>query len=219
MAIEDFSADFYGQLAQVMKALSNSARLEILVVLAQGERTVDAVATEMRLSLPSASQHLQKLLQAGLVEVRKSGIHVHYRLADESVIHLINAATEIAKSRLAKFREVIDTYLRARDSMEPINADELLTRMQSNSVTIIDARAVEEYQSGHLPGAINLPYWEIDPLQIQLPADQEIVAYCRGPYCILSHETVARLRGLGFSVRRLRDGYPEWRARGYPVVN
>ncbi|MGH8672205.1 MAG: ArsR/SmtB family transcription factor [Burkholderiales bacterium] len=218
MPLENYRTSFYAQLARLGKAISNNTRLEIIDLLAQGERTVDSVSTELGVPLPNTSHHLHKLLQNGVVKSRKAGVHVHFRLSDNAVSHFVNALAKVAEANLLEFEKLVNDYLTTRDNLEPLDADELSRRMREGSVTVIDARPPDEYAIGHLPGAINLPFWEIDPPLENLPKDREIVAYCRGPYCILSYEATAKLRSLGYSVRRLRDGFPDWKDRGLPVV-
>jgi len=214
---EHYRKHFYLQLARLAKALSNDKRLEILDVLAQGERGVDSLATELDIPLSNTSHHLHKLAQAGLVTARKSGIRVYYRLADEEAGQLTNLLAKMAQKNVLAFEQLVATYLTRRDEMEPIGAQELLQRLQEGSVTVIDTRPAEEFTASHLPGAINLPFWEIDPERLPMDRDSEIVAYCRGPYCILSFEATAILRGLGFKVRRYADGFPDWKARGFAL--
>lgn len=212
-----FKQDLFAQFARVGKALSNGNRLELLEFLAQGERSVDALAAVSGLTVANTSQHLQQLRQAGLVSARKEGQHVLYRLSGDDVIALIDCLRRVAENHLAEVGRLVDTYLTVKDSLEGVPAQELLVRARDGLVTVLDVRPPEEYAAGHLPGAINIPLAELEQHLAQLPADNEVVAYCRGPYCVLAYEAVARLRAKGFTARRLEEGFPEWKQAGLPV--
>ena len=205
------------QFAAVAKALGHAHRLELLEFIAQGERSVESVASVAGLKIGNASQHLQQLRRAGLLTARRDGKHVFYSLSDDSVLDALAALRRVAERNVAEAQRVIDGYFRERDSLEPVSRDELLDRMRDGLVTLIDVRPEDEFAAGHLPGAINIPPRQLERRLAALPIEQEIVAYCRGPYCVLSFEAVAALRDRGFNVRRLEDGYPEWRAAGLPV--
>ena len=207
----------FGQFARIGKALSNANRLEIIEYLAQGERSVEALAGVSGLSVANTSQHLQQLRQAGLVESRKDGQRVFYRLTGDDVVELLNALRKVADRHLADVSRLVDGYLTTRDEMEAVPADELMDRVKRGEVTVLDVRPAEEYAAGHLPGAINVPMNELEQHIRTLPARAEIIAYCRGPYCVLSYDAVARLRESGFRARRLEDGFPEWKIAGLPV--
>ncbi len=217
MSSGNFKQDLFTQFARVGKALSNANRLELLDFLAQGERSVEALASVSGLTVANTSQHLQQLRQAGLVMTRKKGQHVYYRIAGDEVVALIEAQRRVAERYLADVDRIVNTYLTVKDSLEPLPQEELLDRARSGLVTVLDVRPPEEYASGHLPGAINVPLAELEKQLDRLQPDQEIVAYCRGPYCVLAYQAVATLREKGFRVRRLRDGYPEWKQAGLPV--
>jgi rhodanese-related sulfurtransferase len=191
--------------------------LEILEFLAQSERSVEALAKTSRLTVANTSQHLQQLRQAGLVTTRKQGQHVYYRLAGGEVVELITMLRTLAERQLAEVERLVNTYLTLKDNLEPVPATELMQRARSGLVTVLDVRPAEEFVAGHVPGAINLPLKQLESRLDQLPIDQEIVAYCRGPYCILAFEAVAKLREKGFKARRLQDGFPEWKIAGLPV--
>ncbi len=169
------------------------------------------------LTIANASQHLRQLRQAGLVSTRKDGLFVYYSLTDEAVIDLLALIRGIAENNLAKVEQLIRTYLTVKDSLEPLSARDLLERVHENTVTIIDVRPTEEFASGHLPGAINVPLCELEKRLKDLPDNQEIIAYCRGPYCMLSFEAVSKLREKGYKTRRLENGYPEWKRAGFPI--
>ncbi|MBI4190154.1 MAG: metalloregulator ArsR/SmtB family transcription factor [Betaproteobacteria bacterium] len=217
MSTHTFKSDLFEQFARVGKALSSGKRLEMLDFLAQGERSVEVLAQLAALSVANASQHLQHLRQAGLVVARKEGLYVHYRLAGDSIVQLLAALRAVAEERLADVDKLVKVYLHSRDSMEPVPAKELMQRVKKGLVTVLDVRPPEEYAAGHIPGAINVPLNEIRKRLHELPADQEIVAYCRGPYCLLAFEAVAQLRKKGRQARRLENGFPEWKSAGLPV--
>jgi ArsR family transcriptional regulator len=207
-------------LAEVAKALGHEHRIEIVEQLAQGPRSVDALATRVGLSVANASQHLQQLRRAGLVNSRRDGKRVVYRLADDAetdIVALIGGLQRVAEHTVATMERVIRSYFQARDELEPVPAGELLTRLRDGSVVLLDVRPQDEYGLGHLPGALNIPLRELETRLGELPRDQEIVAYCRGPYCVLSFEAVAALRARGFRVRRFEEGFPEWKAAGLAV--
>jgi rhodanese-related sulfurtransferase/DNA-binding transcriptional ArsR family regulator len=207
----------YAEFASVARALGSQHRLEILEHLAQGERGVEALAERVGLAVANASQHLQQLRRAGLVASRRDGKFVLYRLADEAVLGLMAALSGLAKRNLAEVECIRRTYFNARDNVEPVSRTELLQRTRNGLVTALDVRPADEFAVGHLPGAVNIPLSELEARLAELDPDHEIVAYCRGPWCVLSFEAVAALRARGFKVRRLEDGLPEWRAAGLPV--
>lgn len=212
-----FKNRLYGQFARVGKALANPSRIEILELLAQGERTVESLASEIGLSLANASQHLQGLREAGLVESRKKGLYVHYRLADASVFELTSALRHVAERRLAELDRLVRDHFGDRADPEPVGMDELIERARSGRVVILDARPANEYAAGHIAGAISAPVDELKARLAKLPKGKEYVAYCRGPYCIYADRAVEMLLKSGRKARRLIDGYPEWKAAGLPV--
>jgi rhodanese-related sulfurtransferase/DNA-binding transcriptional ArsR family regulator len=213
-----FKNRLYGLFARIGKALSNPHRLEMLELLAQGERTVDSLASEMGLSVANASQHLQALRQAALVESRKEGLFVHYRLAAPRVYELSKAIRSVAEERLADLDRLVREHFANRDDAEAVPIDELLKRARSKDVVILDARPATEYVAGHIPGAISVPIDELNRRLKQLPKGREYVAYCRGPYCVYADRAVELLVAKGRRARRLKDGFPEWRAAGLPVA-
>jgi ArsR family transcriptional regulator len=208
----------FAQFAAVAKALAHPHRLELLEQLAQGERSVEVLAERTGLFVANASQHLQRMRRAGMVATRRDGKFVYYRLADDAVLELMSALRRIAERNSAEVERVIRTYFNDRDSMEPVSRAELLEKSRADAVTVLDVRPPDEFVLGHLPGAVNIPLRELEARLAELDPTQEIVAYCRGPYCVLSYEAVATLRARGFKVRRLEDGLPEWRAAGLPVM-
>lgn len=217
MSTGNFKQDVHAQLARVGMALSNGNRLELLECIAQGPRSVDELATMTRLSVANASKHLQELRRAGLVRARKEGLRVFYELAGPDVVDLIAALGLVAETRLAEMAHLVRTYITARDDLEPIAAAELLQRSKLGLVTVLDVRPPKEFAAGHLPGAINVPVEDLGKRVKKLPKGREVIAYCRGPYCLLSVDAVAMLRSKGYKARRLEDGFPEWKASGLPV--
>lgn len=208
----------YGSLAEVAQALGHAHRLELLEHLAQSERSVEELSARASLSFANTSRHLQILRRARLVETERRGKHVLYRLAsDAEVVALMHALGRVGERNVAEVNRVMTDYFRARDALEPVSRDDLLARLQDGMVTILDVRPEDEFAVGHLPGALNIPLAELERRLGELPADREVIAYCRGPYCVLSFEAVAALRERGYRVHRLEDGYPEWKAAGLPV--
>lgn len=207
----------FAEFARVSKALGSGNRLELLEFLAQGERSVDAMAGLSGLSVANTSRHLQVLRQAGLVSARKEGQFVYYSVSGGGVIKLLAALQEVGQHNLAEVTMLVNTYLTSKDSFEAVPVNELMHRMRQGLVTIIDVRPTEEYAAGHLQGAINVPLSELEKHLDDLPSDQEIVAYCRGPFCVLAFEAVAQLRKKGIKARRLETGFPEWKVAGFPV--
>lgn len=206
----------FEEFARVSKALGNGNRLELLEFLAQSERSVEALAKLSGLSVANTSRHLQVLRQAGLVTARKEGLFVFYSVSGGGVVKLLAALQEVAQHNVAEVTRLVSMYLSSRDSMEPVTIADLRDRMGHGLVTVVDVRPKEEYAAGHLPGAINVPIGDIDKHFADLPRDHEIVAYCRGPFCVLSFEAVARLRNEGYKARRLETGFPEWKMAGLP---
>ncbi len=207
----------FEQFALVAKTLGHAHRLELLEQLAQGERSVEQLADKTGLSIANASQHLQRMARAGLVASRRDGKFVHYRLSGDAVLDALSALRTIAERNVAEVERVVRGYFDQRDSLEPVSRTELLKRSRAGAVTILDVRPADEFALGHLPGAVNIPLRMLEKRLAELKPSTEIVAYCRGPYCVLSYEAVAALRKRGFKARRLEDGFPEWRAAGLPV--
>jgi rhodanese-related sulfurtransferase/predicted transcriptional regulator len=207
----------FEQLARVAAALGSAARLDLLEILAQGERSVDQLASLTGLSVANTSQHLQKLRQAGLTVGRKEGQYVFYRLAGDEILHLLDALRQAGESHVAEIDRLVRDYFSSRDEMEPVAAAELLDRARKGLVTVLDVRPAEEFEAGHLPGAVNIPITELGKRLGELPKRKEVVAYCRGPYCLMSYDAVELLRKKGHKARRLENGLPEWRLAGLPV--
>jgi rhodanese-related sulfurtransferase/predicted transcriptional regulator len=212
-----FKDEMYEQFARIVKALANPRRLEIIDLLAQGEYTVEEIARETALSIANASQHLQTLRTAHLVEVRREGLYAYYRLADESVFRVWQAIRALGETHLAEIDRIVRSFLEDRESLAPVSAQELLKLSQDDNVVILDVRPDNEYRAGHIHGARSVPLDKLEPYLKQIPKDKEVVAYCRGPYCVFSDEAVALLRERGYRARRLAQGLPDWRAAGLPV--
>ena len=217
MSSGHFKHDLFTQFARVGKALSNGNRLELLEYIAQGARSVDELAKVSGLTVANTSQHLQQLRQAGLVSYRKQGLKVFYSLSGDDVIGLLDALRGVAERHVADVERLIDTYLTVKDELEPLPRKELLKRVRDGLVTVLDVRPPDEYAAGHVPGAVNVPLSELKHYLKKLNPKPDIVAYCRGPHCVLAFDAVARLREKGLKARRLEDGYPEWKTAGHPV--
>lgn len=212
-----FKDAIYEQFARIGKAVSAPKRLELLDLLCQGPRTVDALAQQAALSVANASQHLQVLRAARLVDAEKKGLYVEYRLADPDVCRFFLALRGLAEARLAEVDQVTRAYFDQRGVMEAVEADELLRRVKRGEVTVLDVRPAEEYRAGHIPGALSIPVDELKARLKELPKTREVVAYCRGPYCVMAVEAVELLRKKGFTAHRMEDGVADWRARGWRV--
>jgi rhodanese-related sulfurtransferase len=217
MSRQNLKQQIYSQVARIGKVVGHGHRLELLEYLAQGERTVEALTKLTGLSVANTSQHLRLMRQSGLVQARKDGLYVYYSLADDEIVRLLSSMRKLAESHLADVDRLVRAYLTVKDELEPIPRRELLERARKGIVTVLDVRPPEEYASGHVPGAVNVPLKELARRLQELPQGQEIVAYCRGPHCVLAFEAVAQLREKGYQARRLEDGFPEWREAGLPV--
>ena len=208
----------YEAFARTAKAMSSPKRVELAELLAQGERSVDALADATGMAVTNTSAHLQVLARSRLVRTRKDGTRVFYRLAGDDVAAFVSALRDLARSRVAEVDQVVRDYFASRDTLEPIARGELLERVERGRVVILDVRPVEEFAAGHIPGALSVPLGQLDAALQRLPKRAEIVAYCRGPYCVLAPQAVERLRSKGYKARRLADGLPEWRLAGLPVA-
>jgi rhodanese-related sulfurtransferase len=213
----EFKDRLFKQFARIGKALASPKRLEILDLLAQGERTVEEIARETAMPVANASQHLQALKSARMVESRREGLYAYYRLADEGVFRTWQAVRALGETRLAEIDRLVETFLEDRDALEAVSTAALMERLSDGSVVVLDVRPEQEYRAGHIPGAISLPVDALEAALQTLPKDKEIVAYCRGHYCVFSDEAVTLLRSRGYRARRLADGLPDWRAKGLPV--
>ena len=211
------NAKLFEQLANVANALSHPVRLKLMEHLGQGERSVDTLAKLVGHSMANTSHHLLLMRRAGLADARKNGVRVLYRLSGDDVVDLLGSLRKTAERHNAEVERVLSGYFRSRDDMEPLSREELLRRAKDGLVTVLDVRPPDEFASGHLPGATNIQLSDLGTLLKNLPTDREVIAYCRGAYCILSFEAVSLLREKGFKARRLEEGYPEWKAAGLPV--
>lgn len=217
MSIRNPKQALFEQFAAVAKALGNPQRLEMIEQLAQGPRTVEALAAKLSLPIANVSQHLQAMRRTGLVTSERDGKFVRYRLADESVLAAFAAVRLVAERHSAEVERVVRGYFDRRDDMEPVSRQELNARIREGLVIVIDVRPADEFALGHLPGALNVPLGQLEEQLAVLPPDREIVAYCRGPWCVMSFEAVALLRERGFRARRMEDGLPEWGAAGLQI--
>jgi rhodanese-related sulfurtransferase len=208
----------YEQFARIGRALANPHRLELLELLAQGERTVEDLAREASLSVANASQHLQTLRAAHLVATRRDGLYIYYRLADPRVFDLWQALRVLGETQLAEIDQLVRTFFHNRDHLEPMRVDELRRRMEVENIVVVDVRPRIEYQAGHIPGARSIPIDELAQRLGELPRDQAVVAYCRGPYCVFADEAVTLLQEHGYTAYRLTEGLPDWRVLGYPIA-
>ena len=207
----------YAQFSRLGKAVSNPKRIELLELLAQTERSVDELAAASGVDFANTSAQLQVLSRARLVEGRRQGKRVIYRLADESVTRFLAALRELSRARLAEVEQVAREYFEARDHLEPVSSADLMRRLEDPGTLVIDVRPAEEYAAGHIPGALSVPLSELKGRIAQFPSAAEIVAYCRGPYCVLAPQAIEILGRAGLRARRLNEGFPEWRLAGLPV--
>lgn len=216
MSDENFRTELFEQFARLGQAISSRPRVETIYVLSQGEKTVEQVARAVRVSVANASHHLKRLKEVRLVASRKQGQHVVYRLASPMVDSLWQCLQAIGEDRLLEVRELIDTYTSHRDELEAVTREDLLEKIARDEVVVIDVRPRDEYHAGHLPQAISIPPEELEARIAELPKDKEIVAYCRGPYCLISYDAVDALRTRGYKAFRMEDGFPEWKASKLP---
>ncbi|HEV2404052.1 MAG TPA: metalloregulator ArsR/SmtB family transcription factor [Ktedonobacterales bacterium] len=217
MAHREFKDQLYAQFARVGKALASPQRLELLDLLAQGERTVEDLAQEAALTVANTSQHLRILRAARLVESRKAALHVYYRLADPGVFALWRALRAVGERQLAEIDRLVDTYMHRPEHLEPLSRDDLVRRLAEGDAVVLDVRPALEYQQGHIAGARSIPLNELEARLGELDPEREIVAYCRGPYCVFADEAVALLRAHGRRAHRYAEGFPEWAAAQLPV--
>jgi len=217
MAHRDFKDTLYGQFARIGRAVAAPRRLELLDLLSQGEKTVEQLALQSGTPVKNTSAHLRVLRQARLVETRRDGPYVRYRLAGEDVARFTGALQALGRQRLAEVEHVTNLYLSGRDTLEPVTLPELRRLLREGGVTLLDVRPREEYEAGHIPGALSIPVTELPRRVREVPRAREVIAYCRGPYCVYSLEAVELLRRRGYRARRAKEGLPEWRLDGLPV--
>ena len=217
MHARDMKDGVYSQFARIGKAVSAPKRIELLELLCQGPRTVEALADQAALSVANASQHLQILRGARLVEAQKRGLFVEYRLADAGVLSFVHTMRELAEARFAEIGDITRAYLKARGALERVSGEELMQRVRKGEVTVLDVRPDQEYRAGHIPGARSVPVGELKRRLTELPKNREIVAYCRGPQCVMAIEAVELLRKRGFRAYRMEQGVMDWRARGWRI--
>jgi len=213
-----FKDSIYEQIARIGKSLGSGPRLEILDLLCQGPRTVEVLAGQMGQSVANTSRHLQVLRRARLVEAEREGVYIRYRLADSEVCAFFLTLRKLAESRLLEVDEITREFLEARNTMEPVDRNLLVKRVRSGEVTVLDVRPAEEYLAGHIPGAVSIPLEQLEERLAELPSDREIVAYCRGPYCVMALDAADTLRRNGFEATRFEEGIADWRARGLHVA-
>lgn len=213
----EFKDALYTQFARIGHALASPTRIELLDLLGQGEKTVETLAAHSETPLKNTSAHLRVLRQARLVETRRDGTYVYYRLTDDDVVRLLKTLEALGQTRLVEVQQVIQQYLDGRDQLEPVTFKELRHLMRDGSVTVVDVRPTDEYQAGHIPGALSVPVPELKRRLSEIPKSREVIAYCRGRYCVYSLEAVTLLRKHGFRARRLQQGLPDWRLAGLPL--
>jgi rhodanese-related sulfurtransferase len=218
MSHRDFKDPLYAEFARIGHAVSTPKRIELLDLLAQGEKTVETLAEQSATLVKNTSAHLRVLRQARLVETRRDGTRVYYRLADDEVFHFLRALQTLGHSRLAEVERVARTYLTSRDELEPVTLTELKRLMRRGDVTVLDVRPRDEYEAGHIAGALSVPVAELGRRLRELPKAREVIAYCRGPYCVYSLEAVKLLHARGYRARRTDEGFPDWRAAGFPTA-
>ena len=218
MTHRTFKDPLYAQFARIGHAVASPKRLELLDLIAQGEKSVEQLADQSATALKNTSAHLRVLRQARLVETRREGTWVFYRLADVDVLRFLRSLQALGRSRLAEVERVASRYLDGRDELEPVSLEELRRRLREGNVTVIDVRPQDEYRAGHIPGALSIPVAQLGRRLAEIPRRREVVAYCRGPWCVYSIEAVELLRKRGYRARRIREGLPDWRARGLPVA-
>lgn len=217
MARHDSKDPLYAQFARLGHALASPRRIELLDLLSQGEKTVEQLAEQSATPVRNTSAHLRVLRQTRLVEVRREGTYAHYRLAGDDVFRLLRDLQTLGRSRLAEVDQVARLYIDGRDALEPVTLAALRRRLRTGDVTVIDVRPNDEYRAGHIPGALSIPVAQLKRRLREIPTNREVVAYCRGPYCVYAVEAVGILRKYGYRARRARVGLPDWRARGFPV--
>lgn len=219
MTSRPFKDPLYEQFARIGHAVASPKRIELLDLLGQGEKSVEQLAEQSDTALKNTSAHLRVLRQARLVETRREGTYIHYRLANDDVLRFLRALQALGRARLAEVERIAALYLEARDALEPVSLDELRRRVRDGEVTLVDVRPEDEYRAGHIPGAMSIPVAQLGQRLAEIPKRREVVAYCRGPYCVYAVEAVELLRKRGYRARRAEEGLPDWRARGLPIAS
>jgi rhodanese-related sulfurtransferase/DNA-binding transcriptional ArsR family regulator len=217
MSHREFKDPLYAHFARIGHALSSPTRLELLDLISQGEMTVERLADQAQSSVKNTSAHLRVLREARLVTTRRVGTHIYYRLTGDDVFRLVQAVQDTARNRLAEVEQITQLYLTSRDQLVPVAFDDLRRLVRDDLVTVIDARPREEYEAGHIPGALSIPVSELERRFKEIPRAREVIAYCRGPYCVYALDAVTQLRKRGYRARRAADGFPAWRNAGLPV--
>lgn len=218
MTKQAFKAELFEEFARIGKALSSGRRLELLELLAQGERAVENLAAETGMSIANTSQHLQVLRGAHLVVVRRQGTYARYRLSDENVLRLWLNLRDVGETHLSEIERVVESFFKDRKGMEATTCEDLLKQMEAGTVVVLDVRPDEEYQASHIEGARSIPVSELEMRLKEIPRKKVIVAYCRGPYCVFADDAVKALRERGFRATRLTQGFPDWKLRGFPIA-
>ena len=213
----EFKDALYAQFARIGNALASPKRIELLDLLGQGEKTVETLAEHVATPIKNTSAHLRVLRQARLVETRRDGTYIYYRLADDDVFRLLRTLETVGHAQLADVQQVVQSYLDGRDQLEPVTLKELRRLMRDEDITVVDVRPADEYEAGHIPGAVSVPVPDLKRRLRELPKGREVIAYCRGQYCVYSLEAVTLLRKHGYRARRAHEGLPDWKAAGLPV--
>lgn len=217
MPIKDIKKSLYEELSRIGKAVSSSARMELLEYLSQGEKSVESLSDLAGMSIANTSQHLQHLKNSGIIVSRKEGLHVYYKIVGDDVIRLIISIRNLAENHLSEVSRIINDVIKVKDKIAPVKALDLIEKVKKGQVTVIDVRPEDEFDAGHFPGSINIPFDDLHSRMPELNSKQEIIAYCRGPYCMMTFDTVTLLRQKGFKAKRLAEGFPEYKISGLPI--
>lgn len=219
MEKREFKDRVFGELAKITNALGNPRRLEVIDLLAQGEKTVEKISSATGMSIANASQHLQILKRATLVDTRRDGNFIFYKISDEKVVLIWSLIRELGTQRIADIDKVVKDFRTSRNVFESVTIEQLLTKMEEGSITLIDVRPQEEFTSGHIKGALSIPIESLKESMKRFPQDKEIIAYCRGAFCVFADEAVEFLKKNNFKATRLEEGFPEWKLKGLPIEN
>lgn len=219
MEKREFKDRVFGELSKITNALGNPRRLEVIDLLAQGEKTVEKISSATGMSIANASQHLQILKRATLVDTRRDGNFIFYKISDEKVVLIWSLIRELGTQRIADIDKVVKDFRTSRNVFESVTIEQLVTRMEEGSITLIDVRPQEEFTSGHIKGALSIPIESLKKSMKRFPQDKEIIAYCRGAFCVFADEAVEFLKKNKFKATRLEEGFPEWKLKGLPIEN